>query len=105
MPKIKEETEEFEEDEEEFDEDELEQEEVQRKPKRKPQPKEKPLTKNEEPELKQRYGIMAPQPMRLGDTETSEIIGEGEYLVPMALANIIERLERIENSIGSIMGG
>jgi len=104
MPKIKEEeTEEFEEDEEEFDEDELEQEEVQRKPKRKPTAK--PSPKNEEPELKQRYGIMAPQPMRLGDTETSEIIGEGEYLVPMALANIIERLERIENSIGSIMGG
>ena len=103
MPKIKQEEEEFEEDaEEEFDEDELEQEEVKRKDIRKPQVKIKP---KEPVEPVRRYGIIPPQPIRLGDTETNEVIGEGEYLIPMALVDIIERLERIETSIGSMIEG
>jgi len=102
MPKIKQE-EEFEEDiEEEFDEDELEQEEVQRKSIKKPQLKVKP---KQPVEPTRRYGIMPPQPIRLGDAETNEVIGEGEYLIPMVLADILERLERIETSIGSMLEG
>jgi len=100
MPKIQQE--EFEDEGEEFEEDELEQEEVQRKSNKKPLLKSKP---KEPVEPKRRYGVMPPQPVRLGDVETNEIIGEGEYLIPMALADIIERLERIENSIGSMLEG
>ncbi|GAH06420.1 unnamed protein product [marine sediment metagenome] len=45
--------------------------------------------------LPERTGIM--------DAETKEVIGEGESVVPQVLTNILERLERIENNLGSLM--
>ena len=54
---------------------------------------------------KRRYGVIAAQPVRIVDAEGQEVIGEGEYLVAQALTDIIERLERIENAIGSMLGG
>jgi hypothetical protein len=53
-------------------------------------------------EPKRRFGIVAPETMKIIDTETNEIIGDGEYAVLQALTNIIERLERIETQIGAI---
>ena len=112
MPKLKQEYEDDEdEDSEQFDEEDLEEEEIEKKPIPRPYPKtyaKKPVkqeVKEEPKEVKRRYGIIAPQPLRMVDAETNEVVGEGEYLIPMALTDIIERLERIENSIGSIMEG
>lgn len=51
---------------------------------------------------KRRYLIAAPQPLRIVDAEGNEVIAEGDYLVPQALTDIIERLERIEDMIGNI---
>ena len=83
MPKIKQEEDEddFEDEEdEEIEEDELEQE---SKPLEKRGRPKKFIKKQEpkEPEAKTRYGIIPPQPIRLADAETNEVIGEGEYLI------------------------
>jgi len=43
----------------------------------------------------ERIGIM--------DYETKEIIAEGEFAILQALANVLERLERMENNLGSMM--
>lgn len=67
---------------------------VKRKPAiTKPKPRPKPV---------QRYGVVAPTPIRIADAETGEVVGEGEYAIYQALADIIERLERIETAIGSM---
>ena len=52
---------------------------------------------------KRRYGIVAAQPIRIVDAEGQEVIAEGDYLIPQALTDIIERLERIENTLGSMV--
>jgi len=109
MPKIKkvreaeEELEDEEEDEEEqFEDDELE---------NNPTPLEKKTTHKKvvkapaEVEPKRRFGVIAPQPIRIVDTESEEVIGEGEYLIATTLTDILERLERIENNIGSMLEG
>jgi hypothetical protein len=120
MPKIKQEESfededesQFEEDEE-TDDDELEQEE-QAKPKNKgmkrpiPSPARQGLPKNvPQPapaSIKRRYGVAAVQPVRIVDVESNEIIAEGDYLIAQALTDIIERLERIENTVGSMIEG
>ena len=61
----------------------------------------KPKTKPTE-EVKRRFGIVGPQPMRIVDTETNELVGEGEFAVIQALTDILERLERIEVQIGAL---
>lgn len=53
--------------------------------------------------IKRRYAIVAPQPIRIIDAEAEEVIGEGDYAVLQALTDVIERLERIENTIGSLV--
>ena len=54
--------------------------------------------------VKKRFTIFAQQ-QRIGivDAETNDIIAEGEYAVLEVLANILERLERIEATIGSLV--
>jgi len=106
MPKIKREDDfedfEDEEEEEEVDEDdELEMRERERETKTKQL---KPISKtiSKPKEVKRRYGLVAPTPLRLIDTESNEIIGEGEGLIYTTLAEILERLERIEVRIGAI---
>jgi len=44
-------------------------------------------------------------PERVGilDSESKEVVAEGENVVLQVLADILERLERIENNIGSMM--
>jgi len=64
----------------------------------------KPKIKPEEPEVKRRFGLIGPQPIRIVDTETNELIGEGEFAVIQALTDVIERLERIEVQLGAITG-
>lgn len=53
---------------------------------------------------KKRYMVMN-MPPRVGivDAETNEVIAEGELGIHMALADIIERLERIESNQGNMM--
>jgi len=41
----------------------------------------------------------------IADAETDEVLAEGEYWLQQAIANIIERLERIENTQGAILEG
>jgi len=98
MPKIKQ----IEEDEDEFaddtDEDELEtedEEEIEEKPKSKLKIKPK--------EIKRRFGIVAPQNLKIIDVETNEVIGEGDYAIIQAVTYIIEMLERIETQIGAVL--
>jgi len=98
MPKIKydtEEEEDFEEDSSDDFEEDLEEEEPQKKEEtrgRKPKPK----------QVKRRFGIIAPQSIKIIDVETNELVGEGEYAVIQALTDILERLERIETKLGVI---
>lgn len=72
-----------------LDEEDLEEEDVAKKPAAK---------------VKRRFAIFA-QEQRLGivDTETKDIIAEGEYAVLEVLGNILERLERMETTIGSLI--
>lgn len=65
---------------------------------------EKPRTvyPKKEKKMQKRYGIIPAQPPRIVDTESNEILAEGDYLIPQALSDIIERLERIESQIGNI---
>lgn len=107
MPKIKQKYEEEDEEEEQFEEEEedeenLEEEEEVRKKAKKPLPN--PSRIGMKPiQPQKRYGIIAPQPLRLVDVESQEVIGEGDYAVLQALTDVIERLERIENSVGSML--
>lgn len=92
---------EFDEDDEEFEED--EEDEIPPIPKRPIQknPKLKPRPQTQQ--IKRRYAVYAPQPLAIADVETGEKIGEGDYTIYQALANIIERLERIEDTIGNMV--
>jgi len=54
-------------------------------------------------EVKRRFGIMPPESLRIVDTETKEVVGEGEFAVIQALTDILERLERIETKIGAVI--
>jgi hypothetical protein len=116
MPKIEEDyedDEEYEEEEVEEDEGEEEDEEEVEKPIQKPLMKnrmvKKPFIKPHKSAIpqkpKRRYAIVAAQPVRIIDAEAQEVVGEGEYLIAQALTDIIERLERIENNIGSMIEG
>lgn len=53
--------------------------------------------------MKDRY-VAFVNPLRAGiaDAETNEILAEGDFAVLQILANIMGRLERIENVIGSL---
>jgi len=102
MPKIRqieevEEDEDSEDSEEEDADEELIEEPV--KPKFKPKIQVKPEPK----EAKRRFGIIAPQTLKIVDTETNEVIGDGEFAVIQALTDILERLERIEVQIGATL--
>jgi len=104
MPRIKkqideEEFEESEDDEEEFDEDDEDEEELEVPIKRKVPIKKRNIT---EEEPKRRFGIVAPQTLKIVDTETQELVGEGDFAVVQALTDILERLERIETQIGAM---
>lgn len=109
MPKIKTEEEEFEdEDEEEDNEDELEvEEEIKpKKPQKKvqaPSPARENLPKSMQPSPKRRFGIALPTNLQVIDIETKEIIGEGELAMLHVQTEILERLERIENTLGSMV--
>jgi hypothetical protein len=120
MPKI---IEEFEDEEEpsQFDEDDTEEEfeeplppkKVERRgrPRKNPSPIAKrkvpqpPQTNPGEVAVKRRYGVVPPQPIRIIDAESNEVFGEGEFAVYQVLSEILERLERIENNIGSMLDG
>ena len=117
MPKIKQEEDFEDEDDEEDDEDEedLETDEDYESPPRRiaremageKVERRKPLKSRAEPkeeEVKRRFGLIGPQPLRIVDTETNELVGEGEFAVIQALTDILERLERIEVQIGAITG-
>lgn len=96
MPKrLIEPVEEDEEDEEMFEEDEV-------KPKKKMiEPRvEKEAVKTKE--IKRRFGIIPPQNIKVIDTESQEVLGDGDFAVIQVLTDILERLERIETSIGRI---
>ena len=67
----------------------------------KPTTREEP--KEELKEVKRRFGIIAPQPIRIVDEESREVVGEGEYAILQALTDILERLERIEYKIGGLV--
>ena len=101
MPKIKKEDIEEEEleDDEELDDDFDEEDELENPPERKIKRKSKPKE-----EVKRRFGLIGPQPLRIVDTETNELVGEGEFAVIQALTDILERLERIEIQIGAVTG-
>jgi hypothetical protein len=102
MPKIDIEEDEIEEEEsdEQFDEDE-EMEEPKKKNNRPAGPR-KDLPKA--PVIKRRFGVVASQPVRIVDVESNEIVAEGDYLIAQALTDVLERLERIENTLGSMTG-
>ena len=54
--------------------------------------------------VKRRYAaVESPQRIGVIDTETSEMVAEGEHAVLELLANILERLERMEATIGSLI--
>jgi len=102
------EEEEFEDEEDE--DEELEKEEVargiaQKTIKRKPgRPPKAPIQTAPTQEAKKRYIAFA-QPARVGvaDAETGEVVGEGETAVFDILADVLERLERIENTQGNLL--
>jgi hypothetical protein len=118
MPKIKQRIEEDEDSEEvteqdveeesepEEEEEIVEDDELENEPVRKP--KANPLRKGMTPkqigkiEVKRRFGIVAPQTVKIVDTESNEVVGDGEFAVIQALTDILERLERIETAIGTM---
>lgn len=105
MPKIKPEIdiEEPEEDEDEADDDEFE-DDIEEMPTRKPANLKTAVQQRQaKKEVKRRFGIVAPQSLRIVDTETNEVVGDGEFAVIQALTDILERLERIETKIGAVI--
>lgn len=52
---------------------------------------------------KRRFAVIAPQPLRIIDTETNEVYGEGELSVLQILTEVLERLERLELNLGSMI--
>lgn len=71
---------------------------------KKPQPQKEPEPEPKEPP-KRFIAFSTPQRIGIADAETNEVIAEGEFAVLQAMANMLERLERIENSLGSMMEG
>jgi len=72
------------------------------KPKAKEKPNPKPKEELETP--KRRYvAFSTPQRVGIMDAETNEVIAEGEFALLQSNADILERLERIENLIGATM--
>jgi len=69
--------------------------------------KPKRLPTHQKPETPKARFIAFSTSQRIGiaDAETNEVIAEGEFAVLQVLANMLERLERIENSIGAMMEG
>ena len=67
-----------------------------------PIPIKKKIIKREEQKPKRRFVVFAPQQVAIGDAETGEVVGQGDYIIIQTLANILERLERIEDNIGSL---
>jgi len=61
-------------------------------------------------EVKRRFGIIAPQPLRYVDTETNEVIAEADLndnksmsiAILAAISDLKEQLERVEVQIGAI---
>lgn len=45
-----------------------------------------------------------PPMIGIADAETNEIVAEGDLRIEQALANVLERLERIEDKIGTMQG-
>ncbi len=94
---------------EDLDDEELESLEQDKAPKSKPvaKPKalKKPIAKPKEV-INKRYGVFA-NPERVGvvDRETGEVVAEGNMATLEVLAEVLERLERIETNLGSMMGG
>ena len=108
MPKIKEDEDEEEFEDEDEDEDELEvEEEIKpKKPVKKsqaPSPARENLPKSMQPAPKRRFGIALPTSLQVIDTETREVLGEGELAMLQVLTDILERLERMENTLGSMV--
>lgn len=97
-------------DKEELEDDELEalemEEEEEEKQEKKLKPKlrlQKEIKKEPEKEVTERY-VAFNVPPRVGimDSETNEIIAEGEFAVFQTLAKMMTTLERIENNLGSM---
>ena len=64
----------------------------------------KPVAKEAPIQMKKRFvAFLNPQQVGIMDAETQEVVGEGEYALLQCMANVIERLERIENQLGSMM--
>ena len=98
-----------EEEEPELDMDEMLQEEEELKNLKEAAVKKNPSKKAEPPvgEVKKplRYGaFFVPARSGIADSETGEVIAEGDHGIYQALANIIESQERIENLLGSLIG-
>lgn len=87
-----------------MEEDELEEEDVEEL-ERKEKKAEIPRKLKKTVKLHKRFAVFS-YPPRTGivDVETNEIIAEGELAVLQILALILERLERIETNLGSLMG-
>lgn len=106
MPKIKPEIDiEESEEEDEADDDEFEDnDDIEEMPTRKPANLKAAVQQRQaKKEVKRRFGIVAPQSLRIVDTETNEVVGDGEFAVIQALTDILERLERIETKIGAVI--
>ena len=94
-------------DKEDLEEDELEALEMKEVEEKKQEKKLKPnlrlIKKEPEKEITERY-VAFNIPPRAGimDSETSEIIAEGEFAIFQALAKMMTTLERIENNLGSM---
>lgn len=77
-------------------------EEIQERPKGKKKASLQKVQAKKKPKV--RYSAFVyPERMGIADTETGEILAEGQYGVLQALANIVERLERIELKIGNLI--
>lgn len=93
---------------EDLDDEELESLEQDQAPKKKPVTKPKAVKKavKKPEEVKKRYGVFVhAERIGIADRETGEIVSEGTTAVLDVLAEILERLERIETNLGSMMGG
>jgi hypothetical protein len=66
----------------------------------------KPIMVKPKPKGQPRFvAFSIPQRVGIADSESDEVIAEGEFSVLQAMSNIIERLERIENTLGAMLEG
>jgi hypothetical protein len=105
MPKKVVEEDDFDEEEEEFEEDEEDNKPIKFETRGGPKKVKKPEPKKEPSPAKQKRFAVFANPQRVGivDAETQEVIAEGDYAILQVLADILERLESIENSVGSML--